>query len=126
VTLISPINLSDKDKLEMLRRLDQYRVWRSLDEKRYCLVCGRILTGWQIQVIGGTHGNGPLRISCPTKLCHSIPMDWVLPTNEVLENFASLENKRCDPPVRHLDRDAGENSIASRFRKLITRLRRAA
>ena len=84
--LSAPIRLSDGDKLEALQRLDQFRLWRSLDEKRYCLVCGKIMTGRQIQVAGGTRGNGPLRLSCPTERCNSIPMDWVLPTDETLGN----------------------------------------
>ncbi len=41
--LVSPIKLSDEDKLEILQRLDQFRQWRSLDEKRYCLVCGKMV-----------------------------------------------------------------------------------
>jgi len=80
--------LADDEKLELLRRLDQFRHWQSLDEKRYCLVCGELISGRQIQVDGGTRGNGPLRLSCPTETCNSIPMDWVLPTNEV---FAKVE-----------------------------------
>src|SRR5215471_465277 len=76
--------LSDEEKLEVLRRLDRFRQWRSLEEKRYCLVCGRIITGRQIEVACGTRGNGPLRLSCPTERCNSIPMDWVLPTDEIL------------------------------------------
>jgi hypothetical protein len=126
VTLISPVNLSDKDKLEVLGRLDQFRVWCSLDEKRYCLACGRIITGRQIQVIGGTRGNGPLRITCPTTRCNSIPMDWVLPTSEVLANFASQEIERSRGSGRHFDYDAGKKSITSPFRKLIARLRQFA
>jgi len=94
VVLSSPINLSDVDKLEALRRLDQFRPWRSLDEKRFCLVCGKIITGEQIQVIGGMRGTGPQRIICPTPNCHSIPMDWVLPTDEVLGNLALREAGR--------------------------------
>jgi hypothetical protein len=84
VTLTTAIGLSDEEKLEALRRLDQFRQWHSLDEKRYCLVCGSLITGRQIQVAGGTRGNGPLRLSCPTERCNSIPMDWVLPTDEIL------------------------------------------
>src|SRR5438445_4831136 len=96
VALSPPIKLSDVDKLDALRRLDQFRQWGSLDEKRYCLVCGKIITGRQIQVAGGTRGNGPLRLSCPTERCNSIPMDWVLPTDEVLakvERLAAEERK---------------------------------
>jgi len=32
-----------KEKLELLQRFDQFRQWGSLDEKRYCLVCGKII-----------------------------------------------------------------------------------
>jgi hypothetical protein len=46
--------LADNEKLEALRLLDQFRAWHSLDEKRYCLVCGKLITGRQIQLAGGT------------------------------------------------------------------------
>ncbi len=52
--LSPPAPLADADKLNALRRLDQFREWRSLDDKRYCLVCGKIITGRQIQM-AGTH-----------------------------------------------------------------------
>src|SRR5439155_19666591 len=52
VALISSIKLSEAEKLHALRRLDQFWEWRSLDEKRYCLVCGEMITGRQILVIG--------------------------------------------------------------------------
>jgi hypothetical protein len=78
--------MSDADKLEVLCRLDQFRHWRSLDEKRYCLVCGKIITGRQIQMSGGTRGDGAQTLNCPTERCNSIPMDWVLPTEEILAN----------------------------------------
>ena len=84
MALSPPTLLSDADKLDALRRLDQFREWHSLDDKRFCLVCGKIITGWQIQVACDTPGNGPLRLSCPTEKCNSIPMDWVLPTDEIL------------------------------------------
>lgn len=84
----------------MLRRLDQFRQWHSLEEKRYCLVCGTLISGQQIQVAGGTRGNGPLRLGCPTERCNSIPMDWVLPTSEILakvEKLAEKERKSSAP-----------------------------
>src|SRR2546429_9884337 len=79
-----PSRLPDPDKLDMLRRLDQFREWHSLDDKRFCLVCGKIIIGGQIQINGGTRGIRPLRLSCPTERCNSIPMDWVLPTDELV------------------------------------------
>ena len=82
--LSPPLPISDAEKLLVLQRLDQFREWRSLDERRYCLVCGQIITGRQIQVAGGTGGNGRLGLSCPTDRCDSIPMDWALLTDEIL------------------------------------------
>jgi hypothetical protein len=92
VATLSPIKPSDTDKLQLLQQLDKYRQWRSLDDKRYCITCGRVVTGRDIQVIGGTGEVDPLRAVCPTKDCRSIPMDWVLPTNEVL--LATEESKK--------------------------------
>ena len=100
MALSPPAPLADADKLNALRRLDQFREWRSLDDKRYCLVCGKIITGRQIQVPGGTRANGPLRLSCPTERCNSIPMDWVLPTDELLAlaETATSEDHGTAPP----------------------------
>ena len=135
VALSPPITLSETDKLDALHRLDQFRQWRSLDEKRYCLVCGKIITGQQIQVAGGTRGNGPLRLSCPTERCNSIPMDWVLPTDEILakvELMATEERKATASkpasggnggPVRG---NKGHNGIASRLHKFALHFKRAS
>lgn len=73
-----------EDKLEILRRLDFYRHWRSLDDKRYCIGCGRIITGHEIRVVGQPDSAELPWLRCPTAGCKSVPMDWVLPTDEVL------------------------------------------
>ena len=90
MSLPDTIILTDADKLELLQRFDQFRKWNSLDDKRYCLCCSKIITGYEIQVIGATRGTGPLRIICPTEGCHSIPMDWALPTDEALSKYRDL------------------------------------
>jgi len=90
--LSSSHSIAGADKLHALQRLDQFREWRSLDDRRYCLVCGQIITGRLIRVAGGALGNGPLRLNCPTERCNSIPMDWALPTDEIL-----AVAKRCHP-----------------------------
>jgi len=126
VALFPPITLPDTDKLAALCRLDQFRQWRSLDEKRFCLVCGKIITGRQIQVAGGTRGNGPLRLSCPTERCNSIPMDWVLPTDEILAKVERMVAKEREASVTtHVSRgngghepsNGGHNGIGSRLRE---------
>ena len=90
MALSTATRLSDEEKLEALRRLDQFRQWHSLEEKRYCLVCGNLISGRQIQVACGTRGNGSLRLCCPTERCNSIPMDWVLPTDEILAKVEKM------------------------------------
>ena len=126
MALSPPAPLADADKLNALRRLDQFREWRSLDDKRYCLVCGKIITGRQIQVAGGTRGNGPLGLSCPTEQCNSIPMDWVLPTDELvaLAKTATHEGHKTAPP-RVADRGE-EHGVASRLRKFALHLKLAS
>ena len=94
MALVSSIKLSDEEKLAILQRLDQFRHWHSLDEKRYCLVCGEIVTGRQIQMIMDTCGDRSLRIICPTKHCDSVPIEWVWPTDDVLITIAMVEAER--------------------------------
>jgi hypothetical protein len=91
MALVSSVKLSDEKKLNILQRLDQFRHWRSLDEKRYCLVCGEIISGREINVIGPTRANGPLRVTCPTEHCNATPMEWVQPTDDVLIRIAMIE-----------------------------------
>ena len=126
MSLSPPNTLSDADRLDVLRRLDQFREWHSLDDKRFCLVCSKIINGWQIQIAGGTRGNGPLRLSCPTERCNSIPMDWVLPTDELvaLAETATAEDHNTAPP-KVADCDE-EQSLASRVRKFALHLKLAS
>src|SRR5437763_13297884 len=134
VALSTQTRLSDGEKLEVLRRLDQFRQWHSLDEQRYCLVCGNLITGQQIQVAGGTRGNGPLRLSCPTQGCNSIPMDWVLTTNEILANVEKLaeeerEASELKPAAvngdsKAIHNDKSDEHFVSRLRKFASHLMR--
>jgi hypothetical protein len=99
------------------------------------LVCSKIITGREIQVAGGTRGNGSLRLSCPTERCNSIPMDWVLLTDEIIarvEMMAAEERKAAAPsPMNHnngrLERpERLYNDIASRWRKFAFHFKRTA
>jgi hypothetical protein len=124
VALLFPIELSAADKLDVLQRLDQFRKWSSLDEQRYCLVCSRIITGHRICVVGGTRGTGPLRLVCPTRGCHSIPMDWVLPTDEVLANVCASQPESSVSKMN--PRNPPAEKLSARLRRFATRFRRAA
>jgi hypothetical protein len=75
----APIRLAAEDKLAALRRIDSSRPWGSLDDQRYCTICKTMISGRQIEVVGGTNGLRALRLRCPTHNCLSTPADWILP-----------------------------------------------
>src|SRR5213080_2015466 len=117
---------SDVEKLDVLRRLDQFREWHSLDDKRFCLVCGKIIVGSQIEIAGGTRGNGPLRLTCPTERCNSIPMDWVLPTDELVALATTTSEDHNGASSTIADRDEEQGGLASRLRKFALHLKLAS
>ena len=69
--------LTPEDKLDLLRYLDEFHYWHSLDDERRCKRCGRSITGRQILVIERQGTRGKLRLQCPTVGCVSTPSDWV-------------------------------------------------
>lgn len=73
------IEVEAEDQLRWLRRLDECREWKSLDDNRVCRCCGRTFSGRQVQLVGGTRGHGPMRFICPTPNCPSAPADWRYP-----------------------------------------------
>jgi hypothetical protein len=74
-----PIQAGAEDKLATLRRLDQSRAWNSLDDQLYCTVCKNVISGRQIEVVGGTNGLRALHLKCSTPGCVSTPADWLFP-----------------------------------------------
>jgi len=81
------------------------------------------MDGHDIQIVGGIRGTGPLRLVCATRGCHSIPMDWILPSDEVLTRKATR-----DAPVRSelkLRPERREN-LRDRWRKFAIHFLRAA
>jgi hypothetical protein len=89
------VGLCDNEKLRVLQRLDQFREWHSLDDKRYCLVCGEIITGREIRVIRNVLEREPQRVACPTKDCDAASIEWVQPTDDVLIKIAMVELECC-------------------------------
>jgi hypothetical protein len=121
--LLAPIELSGTEKLEILQRLDRYRKWQSLEEKRYCLACGQVIEGRDLLVVGDTRGTGPLRLICPTRNCHSIPMDWVIPTDEVLARLSMLQAGDSLPSIATA---RPREKFAARLKKFAAQFRPAA
>ena len=122
--LLSPIELSDAEKLEILQRLDRFRKWQSLDERRYCLACGHLIDGRDVLVVGGTRGTGPLRLICPTERCHAIPMDWVIPNDQLLARMSILEEETRSP--RKKSNIVSREKFSARLRRFALHFRHAA
>ena len=77
VSASNPLQLTPEDKLDVLRHLDEFHYWHSLEDKRRCKRCGRIITGRQMLVIELQGRRGKLHLRCPTVACVSTPSDWV-------------------------------------------------
>src|SRR6266571_1756445 len=73
-----PIRLAVEDKLVALRRIDKGRPWSSLDDQLYCTICKSVISGRQIEVVGGTNGLRALHLKCSTPGYPSTPADWIL------------------------------------------------
>jgi hypothetical protein len=72
-----PLQFAPEDKLDLLRYLDEFHYWHSLDDERRCKRCRRLITGRQILVVELDGTRGRLRLQCPTVACVSTPSDWV-------------------------------------------------
>jgi len=98
-----PIPRVAEDKLASLRRLDKSRAWNSLDDQLYCTVCKNVISGHQIEVVGGTNGLRALHLKCSTPGCLSTPADWLLPvksdTCEIDIRFGRRTSVRPDLPA---------------------------
>ena len=78
-----------EDKLTALRRLDKNRAWKSLDDQLYCTICKNVISGRQIEVVGGTNGLRALHLKCSTPGCFSTPADWIVPVNS--DNVSEID-----------------------------------
>jgi hypothetical protein len=90
------------DRLSILRAMDQFRNWSSLDDKRFCILCEKTFSGRQVQMKRARRGK--YQLQCPTEECNSAPRQWVYPGNplisdEVYEDWSrALDEERKRPP----------------------------
>ena len=75
--MASPVRLDAADRLILLRRLDRFRKWQSLDDRRFCRCCHKLISGRQIEVIDASPQDDVFRLACPTTNCLSDIEDWV-------------------------------------------------
>jgi len=63
-----------EERLAVLHEADSYRKWYSLDDRRVCVLCDRVITGRMIDIWQDNHGG--YRLHCPTPGCPATPRDW--------------------------------------------------
>ena len=64
-----------EQRFMILQQKDLRRRWRSLDDKRICVLCHRLITGRDIRIT--ENGDGEHDVHCPTESCAATPADWL-------------------------------------------------
>lgn len=72
----------DFRKLQILRQQDTARTWRSLDDKRVCVLCGNEFRGRDIH-LQVEHGH--VSCQCPSNGCRGTLKHFVFPGNPLLD-----------------------------------------
>jgi len=74
-------------KLAVLQEADNLRKWYSLDDRRVCVLCDRVITGRMIDI--WQDDRGVYRLHCPTPGCPATPRDWFYhgPTHPAVGRF---------------------------------------
>ena len=67
--------LSPEERFQILRRTDGERRWYTVDDKRLCLICERIISGREIRISGGPE---KFSLGCPTDGCPGTYSHWLL------------------------------------------------
>ncbi|HEX8678907.1 MAG TPA: hypothetical protein VF683_03035 [Chthoniobacterales bacterium] len=86
------LNLSARDHLDLIRRLDREHSWSSLSDQRYCMECHEVFSAGEVEIVGGTRALGPLRLQCPTPRCTASPDHW-LPVGDRRPTSSSLRGR---------------------------------
>jgi hypothetical protein len=81
------------ERLLILREADQFRTWRSLDDKRVCILCDKKFSGRQVRITRGRGGR--FHLHCPTDGCNAASSQWVYPGNPLVSETAYQDWQRA-------------------------------
>jgi hypothetical protein len=77
---------STDDRLDILRVHDHFHEWRSLDDQRVCVVCGRTFSGHEVEI---SQDGKEFKLNCPTRDCPSKIHQWIYPEKHHLSDTNS-------------------------------------
>jgi hypothetical protein len=72
------------ERLMILREMDRFRSWESLDDQRFCILCERHFSGRQVEI--SRKRGGHLQLHCPTVGCEAGANLWVYPGNPLVSD----------------------------------------
>ncbi len=116
---LPPIDLNSASKLATLRRLDRSTHWESLRNERQCRRCGEVITGRDIEIVGGTREYGPLRMQCPTPNCPGTAADMVLTKPATFGGTPGFAQVGSASPAAAANRARRQHKAASRFLRVL-------
>jgi hypothetical protein len=95
-------DLPPAERLAILKRLDTSRKWESLDDRRVCVLCARVMSGQRIRIT--VEAGGSCRLRCATRGCLSSADQWVYPGNPLVSEAVYQDWWRAlgaeyEPPV---------------------------
>ena len=67
-------HLAPEDRLDILRAADPLRKWSSLDARRLCTRCHKVISGRQVEIRRDQRGR--FLLHCPTPDCPSTVEEW--------------------------------------------------
>ncbi len=67
-------DVGPEQKLAVLQGSDTYRKWYSLDDRRVCILCEKLISGRTINI--RQDQDGTYLPGCPTPGCLGTPRDW--------------------------------------------------
>jgi hypothetical protein len=114
------MQLPPNDKLDVLRYLDEFHYWHSLDDERLCKRCGRTITGRRILVIELQGTRGKLRLQCPSAGCVSTPGDWAYANPvQAARHRAEVPGRSDDVKAKVVANERTHNGAPAAKRKVL-------
>jgi hypothetical protein len=74
-----------EDRLSALRAEDHFKIWKSLEDERVCILCEKKFNGHEVEITWFAQGRYELH--CPTKECNSGPHQWVYPGSLLISDI---------------------------------------